>query len=51
MGERWIASGRIAPELGLWWLSLPLLALAVWMYLGDGALRRPRRSRRREATA
>lgn len=42
MGERWIASGRIAPEFGLWWLVLPLLALAVWMYLSDGAMRRPR---------
>ena len=50
MGERWIASGRIVPELGLWWLTLPLLALAAWMYLADGALRRPRRPRRAEAT-
>lgn len=49
MGERWIASGRIVPELGLWWLTLPLLAVAAWMYLADGALKRPRRPRRAEA--
>jgi len=28
--------------LGLWWLVLPLLAVAAWLYLGDGRMRRSR---------
>lgn len=42
LGARWIADGRIPAALGLWWLTLPLLALAIWMYARDGRLARPR---------
>lgn len=44
IGTRWIADDKIPGSLGLWWLSLPLLALAIWMYLRDGKLARPRRT-------
>ena len=44
IGTRWIADGKVPASLGLWWLSLPLLALAIWMYLRDGKLSRPRRT-------
>jgi lipopolysaccharide export system permease protein len=42
MGTKWIESGKVAPTLGLWWLVVPLLAFALWLYFGDGRLRRPR---------
>lgn len=42
MGTSWIESGRMSPSLGLWWLVLPLLAFALWLYFGDGRLRRAR---------
>jgi lipopolysaccharide export system permease protein len=44
IGTRWIADGKLSGTVGLWWLSLPLLALAIWMYLRDGKLSRPRRT-------
>lgn len=40
LGNRLIATGKLSPDLGLWWLTLPLLAAAVWMYLRDGRLGR-----------
>lgn len=49
VGQGWLASGRIAPALGLWWLIVPLLAAGAWMYLNDGAIRRPRLLRRKRA--
>jgi lipopolysaccharide export system permease protein len=42
MGTKWLEDGRLAPQLGLWWLVLPLLAVATWLYFSDGRLRRPR---------
>jgi lipopolysaccharide export system permease protein len=44
IGTRWIADGKLSGSVGLWWLSLPLLALALWMYFRDGKLSRPRRT-------
>lgn len=41
VGTQALADGRIPPALGLWWLTLPLLLGAVWLYLRDGRLRRP----------
>ena len=43
IGTRMLAEGELPPILGLWWLTLPLLALAVWLYLRDGRLPRARR--------
>jgi len=44
IGTRWIADGKIPAVAGLWWLTLPLLGLALWMYFRDGKLSRPRRT-------
>ncbi|SFK43549.1 LPS export ABC transporter permease LptF [Lysobacter sp. cf310] len=41
-GTGWLESGKISLSLGLWWLVLPMLALALWLYFGDGRLRRAR---------
>ena len=40
---QWIAAGRTPVALGLWWLLLPLLVVAVWAYARDGKLKAPRR--------
>jgi len=45
LGSDWIITGKIAPELGMWWLTAPLLALGAWLYFDDGRLRRRRRWR------
>ncbi|MGQ4582611.1 LPS export ABC transporter permease LptF [Lysobacter sp. F60174L2] len=45
MGTDWLESGRIPVALGLWWLVLPLLALALWLYFTDGRMRRSRQPR------
>ncbi|MGV8960546.1 MAG: LPS export ABC transporter permease LptF [Stenotrophomonas sp.] len=44
VGTQLLAVEKLPRALGLWWLTLPLLALAVWLYLRDGRLSRPRRS-------
>lgn len=49
MGTQWLKNGKLAAELGLWWLVLPLLAGAAWLYFSDGRLRRPRTPTRRAA--
>ncbi|WP_045728433.1 LPS export ABC transporter permease LptF [Xanthomonas sp. GPE 39] len=43
IGTQWLSTDKLPRVLGLWWLTLPLLTLAVWMYLRDGRLSRPRR--------
>lgn len=45
LGTNALASGKLPVALGLWWLVLPLLALALWMYFGDGRVKRTRLSR------
>ena len=35
-----LTKGSIPPFLGLWWLSLPLLAAGIWFYLRDGKMTR-----------
>ena len=45
IGSGWIATGKIPAALGLWWLTLPLLALSIWMYARDGRLGRPKGAR------
>ena len=39
IGANAIAKGSIPPFLGLWWLSLPLLAAALWFYFNDGRMK------------
>lgn len=41
-GTQMLADGKLPGMVGLWWLTLPLLAAAVWFYLRDGKLGRPR---------
>ncbi|KFL35966.1 LPS export ABC transporter permease LptF [Arenimonas donghaensis] len=41
LGKGWLAVGTLPTWLGLWWLLLPMAALAGWLYLADG--RMPRR--------
>ena len=43
--ERIEARGKQPMAAGLWWLVLPLLAMAFWLYFTDGRMRRPRRAR------
>lgn len=43
-GTQLLADGKLPGLVGLWWLTLPLLAFAIWFYLRDGHLSRPRRS-------
>lgn len=40
LGTDWLGSGKLPLAVGLWWLVLPMLAIAVWMYFGDGRMRR-----------
>lgn len=42
LGTQWLAEGKLPAIAGLWWLSLPMLALAGWLYAADGGIRRPR---------
>jgi lipopolysaccharide export system permease protein len=46
LGTQWLGEGKLPPAAGLWWLTLPLLALATWLYLRDGRIAKPRRSAR-----
>lgn len=41
-GTQMLADGKLPSVLGLWWLSLPLLAAGIWFYLRDGHLGRPK---------
>ncbi|MFC4726807.1 LPS export ABC transporter permease LptF [Coralloluteibacterium thermophilus] len=42
IGRAWLGADVIPGWLGLWWLHLPMAGIALWLYLRDGALRRPR---------
>jgi lipopolysaccharide export system permease protein len=41
LGRTFIGSGAISPVLGLWWVHLLVLMLAVWLIWWGGRLRRP----------
>ncbi|GAA4853878.1 LPS export ABC transporter permease LptF [Luteimonas vadosa] len=42
LGTEWVSKGVVPQALGLWWLVLPLLAVAAWIYFGDGRIKAPR---------
>lgn len=42
LGTQWLEDDKIPAMLGLWWLLVPLLVAAIWMYARDGAIKRPR---------
>lgn len=39
----WVGLGVVPTWAGAWWVHLPALALALWLLLGDGRVRAPRR--------
>jgi len=41
-GRGWLEDGKIASGLGLWWLVVPIMAIALWLYFTDGHLGRPK---------
>ena len=41
IGRGWLANGKLPTWSGLWWLHLPVLALALWLLWRDGRLRAP----------
>lgn len=43
LGRGWIESGALPPGMGLWWVHLPVLALAAWLLRGGEALPAPQR--------
>jgi lipopolysaccharide export system permease protein len=45
LGSGLIGNGRLPAAFGLWWVHLPMLALATWMFARDGRLPRPEASR------
>ncbi|HEX4894863.1 MAG TPA: LPS export ABC transporter permease LptF [Solimonas sp.] len=48
LGQAWIAKGKVAPELGLWWVHALMLGLAVTLILRrQNRLRWPRRQEAR----
>lgn len=49
LGKGWLEDGKIPLGLGLWWLVLPVLGIAAWMYLGDGKLGKPRKTAQAQA--
>jgi lipopolysaccharide export system permease protein len=40
LGTDWLGSGKLPMAAGLWWLVLPVLAIALWAYFTDGRMRR-----------
>lgn len=40
VGTQWLAAGTLPAAAGLWWLTLPALLLAVWLFLRDGRIGR-----------
>lgn len=43
LGTDWLGDGKLPMALGLWWLVLPLLGAALWLYFRDGRIGRARR--------
>lgn len=46
LGRSWISQGRLAPELGLWWVYVPTLGIAAWLIWNAQRLKRPRAAAR-----
>lgn len=42
IGRSWLATDALPGWLGLWWLHLPALAIAAWLFRNDGHLPRAR---------
>lgn len=46
LGKQWLADGKLPVLAGLWWLVVPVLALAIWLYVRDGRFWRVKRARK-----
>ena len=46
IGANKIGAGVIPGWLGLWWLHLPMLGVALWLFLRDGKLAGPEKGSR-----
>ena len=46
LGTGLLGNGSLPAWLGLWWVHVPMAALAAWMYLRDGRLPKPDRPAR-----
>ena len=44
LGTDWLSDGTLPSALGMWWLVLPLLGFALWLYFSDGRMKRPRQA-------
>ncbi|MET0581173.1 MAG: LPS export ABC transporter permease LptF, partial [Pseudoxanthomonas sp.] len=42
VGTQALSEGKVPGVLGLWWLTVPLLAFGLWAYLRDGRMTRSR---------
>ena len=42
LGRAWIADGALPTWIGLWWVHLPALGIALWLLWSDERLPRPR---------
>jgi lipopolysaccharide export system permease protein len=51
IGRAWLGDGVVPGWAGLWWLHLPAAALALWLFVRDGRLARPRAARRAAAAS
>jgi lipopolysaccharide export system permease protein len=49
LGTDWLGDDKLPSWMGLWWLVVPLLVVASWMYLRDGRVRAGRPGRARVA--
>jgi lipopolysaccharide export system permease protein len=46
LGTGLIGSGKLPTWVGLWWVHVPMLLLAAWMFVRDGRLPTPAKARR-----
>ena len=46
LGTGLLGNGRLPAWLGLWWVHLPMLLGAAWLYIRDGRLPKPAKARR-----
>ena len=44
LGRQWLEVGKLPTAAGMWWLTLPLLGWALWLYFRDGRLGRRTRA-------
>ncbi len=49
LGRTWISAGKLASGFGLWWVYLPMLALAAWMIWNGQRVPAPRAAKRAAA--